>query len=233
MNVWTKVSTLFRATSREPMEALVRANDIRIFEQEIYDAEQHLQKAKVQLAHIVMERRQLERHNQTLDAHIVTREEQAVAALDKDRPALAEELAGMIAQDESIRTTQAQQITQLEQREARLKQQMQQAAQKLTAYRRELNLAKVNRLTQQNVQQIQGAATGLTHSIDAMETSLVAIQTRHTRTEDFDQAMQQIQAELNGEAIEQQLDAAGIESQSLASQKRAVLERLKARHTSP
>lgn len=226
MSIWNKVGTLFRATAREPAESLVRANDIRIFEQEIYEAEQHLQTAKVQLAHLVMERRQLEKHNNTLIAHLADREQQAIAALNKEAPQLAEELAGLIASDEVTLTEQRAQITRLLQKEQTLKCQMQQAAQKLGAYRRELNLAKVNRATSQSLRQLQGASGGLSGSLSAMESSLVAIQSRHSRAQDFDEAMQEIQAELNGETLEKKLDEAGIETRSESSRKRAVLERL-------
>ena len=77
------------------------------------EAEQHLQTAKVQLAHLVMERRQLEKHNNTLIAHLADREQQAIAALNKEAPQLAEELAGLIASDEVTLTEQRAQITRL------------------------------------------------------------------------------------------------------------------------
>jgi phage shock protein A len=226
MALWSKVNTLFRASAREPVESLIKANDIRIFEQEIVDSEQHLHQAKLQLAQIVMEKRQLERHNEALKSNIATREKQAIAAMEKQQSRLAEDLAALIATDESFLASQTDQITQLARQELLLKQQIQCAANKIIRYRRELTLAKASRSTRQTLHGLQGASNGLYSSIQEMETSLVAIQTRHSRMQDFDQALMEINADLNGESIEGRLDAAGIATGSVNAKTQSVLARL-------
>lgn len=49
MNLWRKLSTLFKASAQEPLEGLVDANGIRIFEQEIRQAEQAMVRSKHEL----------------------------------------------------------------------------------------------------------------------------------------------------------------------------------------
>ena len=102
MSLWIKLNTLFRASAEEPLHNLVDANSIRIFEQEIRDAEKAIQHAKLQLATVMAEKKQLQRHNQALEENITNKERQACEALDKQEEELARDVAELIAEDEQL-----------------------------------------------------------------------------------------------------------------------------------
>ena len=93
MNVWSKFHTLIRASAQEPIGALVDANGIRIFEQELRDAEQAMGRSKRQLACLVAEKKFLERDNDTLREAIGRRESQASVAIEQGHHDLALEVA--------------------------------------------------------------------------------------------------------------------------------------------
>jgi len=56
MSIWRKLDTLFRASAQEPVAKLVDANGIRIFEQELRDAEQAIARSKRELACLMAEK---------------------------------------------------------------------------------------------------------------------------------------------------------------------------------
>jgi phage shock protein A len=225
MSLWSKLNTLLRATAQEPVEHLVDANAIRIFEQEIRDAEAAIVQAKYQLATVMAEKKQLLRHNQALAENIAIKEQQAVAALDKNDEALAQDVAALIAEDESLLQDQRKQADYLDQQEIRLKRQLRVAAQTIQRYQRELSLAKANRSAQKALGQLQGYSNGLTSSLQEMATSLERIQKRQNRAADMDEALQEINAEMNGEQLDQRLKQAGIKTGKHDAD--AVLERLR------
>lgn len=225
MSLWSKLNTLLRATAQEPVEQLVDANAIRIFEQEIRDAEGAIVQAKYQLATVMAEKKQLLRHNQSLAENIALKEQQTVAALDKNNETLAQDIANLIAEDENLLQEQRKQADYLEQQEQRLKQQLRSAAHTIQRYQRELTLAKANRSAQQALGQLRGYSNGLSSSLQEMETSLRRIQTRQNRATDVDEAMQEINAEMNGEQLDTRLKQAGIKTGKHDAE--AVLERLR------
>lgn len=225
MSLWSKLNTLLRATAQEPVEHLVDANAIRIFEQEIRDAEGAIVQAKYQLATVMAEKKQLLRHNQALAENISLKEQQAVAALDKNNETLAQDIANLIAEDENLLRDQRKQADYLDQQEQRLKQQLRSAAHTIQRYQRELTLAKANRSAQQALGQLRGYSSGLSSSLQEMETSLRRIQTRQNRATDVDEAMQEINADINGEQLNTRLKQAGIKTGKHDAE--AVLERLR------
>ena len=198
MSLWSKLNTLLRATAQEPVEQLVDANAIRIFEQEIRDAEGAIVQAKYQLATVMAEKKQLLRHNQALAENITLKEQQTVAALDKNNETLAQDIANLIAEDGNLLQDQRKQADYLEQQEQRLKHQLRSAAHSIQRYQRELTLAKANRSAQQALGQLRGYSNGLSSSLQEMEISLQRIQTRQNRATDVDEDMQKINEEMNG-----------------------------------
>lgn len=225
MNLWSKLNTLLRASAQEPVEHLVDANAIRIFEQEIRDAETAIVQAKYQLATVMAEKKQLQRHNQTLAENIAIKEQQAMAALDKNNDALAQDVAALIAEDESLLADQRRQADYLDQQETRLKHQLRAAAHTIQRYQRELTLAKANRSAQKALGQLQGHSSGLSSALQEMEISLAHIQKRQNRAIDMDEAIQEINAEMNGEQLNQRLKQAGIKTARHDAD--TVLERLR------
>lgn len=229
MNIWSKLGTLLRASVNEPAEQIVNANAIRIFEQEIRDAENVVAQAKFQLATVMAEKKQLHRHNQALEENISIKEQQATTALDQKNGSLAHEIAALIAEDERLLQDQRKQADYLQQQETRLKQQLRTAAQSIQRYHRELALVKANQSAQKALGQLQGHSSGLASSLDEMASSLARIQQRQRRTEDMNEALQEINADMNGEQLEERLRNAGIKTGKHDAD--AVLERLRKQRT--
>ena len=225
MSLWTKLNTLFRASAQEPLHQLVDANAIGIFQQEIRDAENAVVQAKYQLATVIAEKRKLNRSNGLLRENIANKEQQTLAALDKNESDLAEELAAFIAQDEALLQDQLKQEQHLQKQEVKLKQQLRIAVQSIQQYQRELNLAKANRNAQKALGQLEGYSSGLSVSLQDMATSLQHIQSQQGYAQDREEPLQEINAELNGEHLDHKLKQAGIETGNHDAE--AVLERLR------
>lgn len=225
MSLWKKLNTLFRASAQEPLEQLVDANGIRIFQQEIRDAETAIVQAKHQLATVMAEKKKLARHNQSLQENIANKEQQALAAIDKGEPLLAQDLANIIAEDENLLHAQTKQHDYLQKQETHLKRQLRIALQSIQQYQRELNLAKANQSAQKALGQLQGYSSGLSLSMQDMSSSLERIQKNQSNALDRDEALQEIDAELTGEHLDEQLKKAGIDTGKHDAD--AVLERLR------
>lgn len=225
MSLLRKLNTLFRASAQEPAERLVEANSIRIFEQEIRDAEAAILQAKRQLAVVMAQKKQLTRHNEMLQESIARREQQACIAMEQQQSELAEEVATLIAEEEFILRDQRSQTDYLSKQETVLKQQLRRAAQSIQKYRRELHLAKANRSAQQAMTSLKGYSNGLSVSMQDMTASLNRIQQRQTDFADFDTAMTEIDEEFSGHSLDKKLKSAGIKTGEYDAQ--AVLERLR------
>lgn len=225
MSLWTKLNTLFRASAEEPLHQLVDSNSIRIFEQEIRDGEKAIQQAKLQLATVMAEKKQLQRHNQALEENIGNKERQATEALDKQAEELALELAQVIAEDESLFQQQRKQVASLEKQETHLKRQLRVAANSIQKYQRELTLAKANCSAQKAMGSLKGYSNGLSATMDEMASSLNNIKHQQARAAEMDDALREINAELNGEHLNDRLKQEGIASGEHDAE--AVLERLR------
>lgn len=102
MSVFTKLNTLFRAGVRESAEAVTDANAIRIYRQEIVDAEQMLANRRDALASMIAARKELEDDIEATQGRVVKREQQLSSLPEGQRN---EELLQLAAID--IATTEA------------------------------------------------------------------------------------------------------------------------------
>lgn len=96
MSIFTKLNTLMRAGARESAERITDANAIRIYRQEIVDAENLLERRRASLASLIATRKDMEREITCTRQRICTREEQIVAIPPEER---SEELLILGARD--------------------------------------------------------------------------------------------------------------------------------------
>ncbi|MCG8669270.1 MAG: PspA/IM30 family protein [Pseudomonadales bacterium] len=225
MSLWRKLNTLFRATSQEPLHQLVDANSIRIFEQELREAEQAVVASKRELACVIAEKNRMQRHAEQLQESIELREQQATRALDKQQETLALELAEVIAGDESLLHEQHKQVETLKKQEADLRKQLKQVVQGITRYRGELRMAQANQNAEQALRHLSGRSNGLHSHMADMSESLNRIKHRQERFSDFDAALSSVEADLDGRDLNGKLKQAGIETGQ--EDAKAVLERLR------
>lgn len=109
MNVFTKLNTLFRANVRESVERVTDANAIRIYRQEIVEAEELLAHRREALAATIATRRELEQDIDQLQKRIGKREEQVRQVPETERSdSLLELAAREIASLESELATHKQ-----------------------------------------------------------------------------------------------------------------------------
>ena len=97
MSILKKLFTAVRGGAREAGQAIVDANGIRIFEQEIADAQNALQRAKKSLTEVMAKEMQTKRKISALDASIAEHEAYAGQALEKGNEPLALEIAEKIS----------------------------------------------------------------------------------------------------------------------------------------
>ncbi|TXS94184.1 hypothetical protein FV139_11340 [Parahaliea maris] len=96
MSVFRKLNTLLRAGARESAERITGANAIRIYRQEIVDAEHLLERRRNCLAGMIATRHDLEREIGACDQRIARREKQVSAVAPEQRD---EALLQLAAQD--------------------------------------------------------------------------------------------------------------------------------------
>ncbi|RQW69516.1 PspA/IM30 family protein [Halomonas sp. YLB-10] len=226
MSLWTKLHTLVRATAHEPVEKLVDANALRIMAQEIREAEQALHQARLDLAGLIAERRQLERHNQQLAEQLEAREHQARAALEQDDEALALAVASRIAEVESQLTSQRQHAEALSRQEQTLREELGQAAQSLRHYQREMKLAKARSGNAGLGRKLGACSTGLQRHMDEIATSYERIRTSQQHQAEVTTALKELDEEASGQDLDRRLRTSGILEGSMDA--RSVLARLKA-----
>ena len=101
MSILNKLGTLFRAGVRESAEGLTDANAIRIYQQEIVDAQQTLTHRREAIAEMIATRKELEEEILSLQGRVSSRERQIAGLPAQERN---EELLQLAAQD--IATTE-------------------------------------------------------------------------------------------------------------------------------
>jgi len=102
MTIFRKLNTLLRAGARETAEQITDANAIRIYRQEVVDAENLLNRRRACLAAIIATRKDLEKEIATAQARIQSRERQIAGLVPQER---SEELLLLAAKD--IASTEA------------------------------------------------------------------------------------------------------------------------------
>lgn len=209
MSIYQKVKLLFRASAEAPMRQLVANNDIVIFEQEIADAERSIKSAKLHLTQIKTEAKLCSASINSLKEEISNREQQVLALLDKDKE-LAKDLAGLIAEDETLLATQNTQLKHLTHLDLTISADIKSAVRAIQSHRQKLGFLKANQHSLHANTSIKSYANGMHSSIRDLNGSLQEINARQLRSRLSDEAEQDIEDELNNASIDERLNAAGI-----------------------
>lgn len=225
MNVMRKIATALRGSVRESAEVVIDANAIRIFEQEILDAEQGIARSKQQLAYVMAERVQLERANVKLKEQILFREQQAAKALGINDDVLASELAEDILEKEHTINEQMLAAQNLTTRERNITRNIQASAQQIKTFRRELGIAKATASAQKS-SRLAGAHS---HSVDTnivdLTSSLQRIKQQQQRVDDTNEAVAAIEDQIGDGALDKKIENAGLGVRKADIQ--SVLDRVK------
>lgn len=210
MSLLTKIFTAVRGGARELGETIVDQNSVRIFEQEIKDAETALDKAKRDLTEVMAKEMQASRKIESFTADVKKHEDYASKALEKGDEALALEIAQKIAEFQSELDIQKKAQESFSAHVIRLKNLIKQTSKALADMQRQLVMVK----TTQNVQKAttaitQNYATGSSKLLTAKE-SLDRIKVKQQDLEDRLKAGEALQGEFEGQDLEKKLKEAGI-----------------------
>jgi phage shock protein A len=229
LSLLTKIFTAIRGGARELGETIVDQNSVRIFEQEIKDAETALDKAKRDLTEVMAKEMQASRTIERLIADAKKHEEYATKALEKGDETLALEVAQKIADLHSELDIQKQAQSSFSEHVNRLKHLIKQTSKALADMQRQLVMVK----TTQNVQKAttaitQNYASGSSKLLTAKE-SLDRIKVKQQDLEDRLKAGETLQSEFEGQDLEKKLKDAGIVKTDDKAQE--ILANLKAKNS--
>ncbi|TAE33806.1 MAG: PspA/IM30 family protein [Alphaproteobacteria bacterium] len=210
MSLLTKIFTALRGGARELGETIVDHNGVRIFEQEIKDAETALDKAKRDLTEVMAQEMQVSRKIESLSTDVAKHEDYAAKALEQGNEALALDIAQKIADIQSELDIQKQAQANFAAHVTRLKNLIKQTSKALADMQRQLVMVK----TTQNVQKAttaitQNYASGSSKLLTAKE-SLDRIKVKQQNMEDRLKAGELLQSEFDGQDLEKKLKEAGI-----------------------
>lgn len=228
--VFNKLWTALRGGAREIGDAVVDANGIRIFEQEIKDAEENIKKAKRSLTEVMAQRMQADRKVQNLTNSITEHEDYAAKALEKQDEALALEVAEKIAQYETERAEQQAIVARLDQQIEQLKNNIKKAEKTIADHQRELSIVRTTESVQKATVQVVENISSNNSTMNSARESLERIKKRQQMRQDQLEAGDILESEFSGNDLEAKLKEAGIKGESASAS--AVLDRIKAKQKS-
>lgn len=210
MSLLAKIFTAVRGGAREIGEGIVDANSVRIFEQEIKDAEIALDKAKRDLTEVMAKEMQAGRKIESLNADVKKHEDYANKALEKGDEPLALEIAHKIADLQSELAIQRQAQQSFLAHVERLKTMIKSTGKALADMQRQLVMVKTTENVQKATTAItQNYASGTSKLLTAKE-SLNRIQQKQQDLEDRLKAGEILEGEFDGKDLEAKLKDAGI-----------------------
>lgn len=210
LSLMNRIITALRGGARELGEAIVDSNSIRIFEQEIKDAEAALEKAKIDLTEVMAKEMQASRKIENLTADITRHEDYVAKALEKNDETLALEISQKLAELHSELEIQRKARESFAAHTDRLKGLIKQTAKALADMQRQLIMVKTTENVQKATTAIsQNYATGSSKLLTAKE-SLDRIKQKQQNLEDRLKAGEVLSGEFDGENLEAKLKQAGI-----------------------
>jgi len=227
MSILKKLFTAVRGGAREVGESIVDANGIRIFEQEIADAQNALQKAKKSLTEVMAKEMQTKRKISALNDSIGEHENYAAQALEKGNEALALEIAEKIGDFETEKAEHDQVLAGFSNHIIALKQQVKEAEKSIKENQRQLTMVKTTESVQQATMAVNSTLNTNESSMTNARQSLERIKQRQQDRQDQLGAAKQLEAATNGDDLKAKLAEAGIGEQKQKSND--ILERIKAK----
>ena len=225
MNILKKLMTAMRGGAREIGEAVIDANALRIFEQEIEDARNHLDTARESLTEVMAKEMQTKRDIKALKEKIAEHEDYARQALKKENETLALEIAEKIAALEEELKQQKELRTRFEKQADKVKAQIRKAEKTIAEHERQLLMVKTTDSVQKaTIAVTENIAANSSHLNSAKE-SLERIRKKQQQTEDKLAAGEELAAEADDGSLTARMEEAGINVGG--SNSASVLERLK------
>ncbi|MBQ4837831.1 PspA/IM30 family protein [Pseudoalteromonas luteoviolacea] len=227
MSILKKLFTAVKGGVNEVGEGIVDANAIRIFEQEIRDAQNALSEAKRSLTEVMAKEIQTSRAIKALEDDIDKHETYATQALDKDEESLALEIAGKIAEFEQEKSEQQQILSTFTANVSKLKEQIKQAEKTIVENQRQLSMVKTTESVQKATMAVNDTMTSGDSAMASAKQSLERIKQRQMDRQDQLDAAQQLADESNDKSLHDKMREAGIGED--ASKGADILARIRAK----
>lgn len=226
-DVFSKLWTALRGGAREIGDAVVDANGVRIFEQEIKDAKDNIATAKRNLTEVMAKRMQAERKVKELGDAITENEGYTEQALAKNDEALALDVATKIAKLETEKQEQTAIVNRLENQVAQLKAHIKNAEKLISDHERELSIVRTTESVQKATEQVVDNIASNNSSLNSARESLERIKKNQQTRQDQLEAGEVLEKEFSGNDLDTKLEAAGIKGDKVDAT--AVLARIKAK----
>lgn len=227
MSIFNKIFTAIRGGAREVGESIVDKNSVRIFEQEIKDAEEQLEKAKRDLTEVMAKEMQASRKVESLTEDVKKHEDYAASALEKGDENLALEIAQKVVEIQAELEIQQKAQSSFSTHTERLKAMIKKTAKSLTDMQRQLVMVKTTESVQKATTAItNNYASGSSKLLTAKE-SLDRIKQRQDDLDDRMAAGEALAGEFNGDDLDAKMKEAGIVQDD--NKANDVLEKLKAK----
>jgi len=227
MGLLKKIFTAIRGGATEAGEAFVDANSIRILEQEIKDADNHITKAKQDLTTVIAKEMAASREIESAKAKISEYEGYAVTALDKGDEALATEIAEKIATIESELAQQQEAQANFAAHAERLRELVKKTERTLAEYKRQLTMVKTTDSVQKATSAISDSFSNSNSKIMSATESLERIKAKQREFDDKLKAAETLDSENSDTSLEAKMKEAGIGPQTSSAS--SVLDRIKAK----
>ncbi|WP_370979466.1 PspA/IM30 family protein [Agaribacterium sp. ZY112] len=226
MNILKKLLTALRGGAREAGEAVIDANAMRIYEQEIVDARNHIGQAKESLTTVMAQDMQVKRELEALTSEIAKHEVYATEALNKGNEALALEVAEKIAKLENELKQLSERKDELVKQIDSLKTQIRNGEKTIAEHERQLAMVKTTDSVQKATIAISENIAANNSQLNSAKDSLERIRKRQQETSDKLVAGAELAEENSDAGLKQKLQEAGIVEENTGA---AVLARLKAK----
>ncbi len=212
MNIFKKIMTALRGSTREIGEAIVDAQGTRIFEQEIYDAEEHIQNAKRELTGVMAKHKQAIRELEAIKKSITQNENYALQAIDKGEETLALEIAQKIADFEQELAIQSKAASSYETHTTRLKDKVREGERQINDFKRQVSMVKTTDSVHKATAAISDSFNTSDSQLASAKDSLKRIKQKQQEFEDRMQASDELTAEEHNIQLDDKIAAAGIDT---------------------
>jgi phage shock protein A len=227
MAVFSKIMTLVRGSVRELSDAVVDANSVRIYEQEIADARNAINEAKGNLTTVMAKEMQSAREIERLRTEALRLEGLAIEALQKSQQSLAEEVAVRVGEVEAELDAQTKAHATYSIQVQKLRDLIKGAEGRIREHEREAAMAKTTESVYRATQSISNNIGASGSKLLTARESLDRIKRRHEELTDRLAAGEQLDREMGHQALEKKLADAGIGVGSDRATK--VMERVRAK----
>tara|TARA_R110001599_G_scaffold353459_1_gene592585 strand:- start:294798 stop:295505 length:708 start_codon:yes stop_codon:yes gene_type:complete len=225
MSIFAKLNTLMRAGARESAERITDANAIRIYRQEIVDAENLLERRRTSLAGLIAARKDMEREIACTGQRISTREQQVTAIPAEQR---SEQLLMLGARD--ITANEAH-VAKLEMRRMGLEERinseeltLRKLVSEIKEHRREIRILAVE-LSRSGRLSASNCGGTVAQQLATLRATRAGITGTLLNSDVAEESFVEASERVDGDSLDRELAAQGRDAESL--QLTSVLERLR------